>query len=231
MKQKKRKAACELKRPGVLPASLLIWLLLPAVSMGAELKGEVELTEAGTVVGFDRLPLYSSVSVVLYPLDGQKMESRSPVTHEIRVKENSLDPVFITIARGDAVKFINQSELLHHIKGIAADQNSIEAVLDRKGDEKSLVTLRFSETGSWYLYCDMHNAKFGQIDVVDSSYIYNLRQAGQFYFAGLEPGKWRVQARTVANSRGDIEAEAFSSPPLIRISLPLETDNSGEQQE
>ena len=220
-----------MKCPGVMPLILLILVALPVVAMGAELKGEVELTESGTVVGFDRLPLYSNVSVVLYPMDGQKMESGSPVTHEIRVKENSLDPVFITIALGDEVKFINQSGLLHHIKGIAAGHKSIEAALDKRGERGSFVKVNFSEAGSWYLYCDMHDAKFGQIDVVDSSYIYNLRQAGQFSFAGLEPGKWRVQARTLANSSATAEAEAFSSPPLLRISLPLDTGKSGGKQE
>lgn len=223
MKRNRKKAAGRRVCYRSLLISLVVLHAVPAPLMAAELKGDVVLMEGDAVAGFDRLPANSNVSVVLYPLDGQEVEKRRAGTHELLIQGRHLNPAYITIARGEQVRFINQDELLHHIMGISAGQESFEVALDKRGGKKAAASVRFSQEGSWYLYCSMHRSVFGQIDVVESSYIQNMKQPDGFSFSGLAPGRWRVQASTLANSRSVTEAEAFSSPPSMKITLPLNT--------
>lgn len=200
---------------------LLAGFLVHCGVYAAEIQGEIQLQMDGRRIGVAQLPAQNRISVVLYPAQGQGGNPPPPRTHTVVMKDKIMQPAFLTIRQGDSIRFVNEDDMLHHLHGVSV-QPDFSVPLDKKATPQASRELVFAATGSWHLYCGLHNSMSAQLNVVASNHIMNLQATGEFSFSGLEPGTWTVEAATLGSDVVRVETEAFTAPPRLHITLPLQ---------
>jgi plastocyanin len=198
---------------------MLVMLLYQGVGLGAEIRGQVQIASLGASL-HETLPANLPVGVSLEPLQGQSVAERAPRGYHVVIAHNKMNPLFLTIRRGDNITFENKDKVYHQIYSKFGLQ-PFTFQLSKRGSGNSVHTVRFDYTGVWHLFCGIHNRMYARVDVVDTPYIQNVSGSGAFSFTNLVPGKWRVRVATVGGPVVETETEAFTAPPPLRISVPV----------
>jgi hypothetical protein len=210
------------KNAVVLVAALL--LVMPISNFAAEVRGVIRFTQMHNQ---HERPQSHYVSVVLTPLQGQKISKRTPKAHRMYLRNRAVTPLFLTIAKGDRVYFRNSDMRFQYI-GLFREkqkQNLQIAPRGQKGDVKSLM---FNHAGTWYLFGLVDGKQFGRIDVVENAYFQEFDAPGEFAFRDIETGKWRLQVKRLDGSRYSAELDVNQTTPIRIIRLSEPTEPSGK---
>jgi hypothetical protein len=160
--------------------------LWPPWATGA-VEGRV-LLEAGGARSADPL----QIVVYLDPLD-ERSRVRPPArAGTIRRAEGRFEPDFLTIARGQKVRFSNEEETYHRIFSSSAG-NEFDLGLLKTGETRD-VTL--DHAGVVRVYCKLHPWESGVIFVAPTPHFQTLEPPGPYTIAGVPPGDYRLAVQS-----------------------------------
>lgn len=188
-----------------------------ATATGAELRGEVVLEggarfgglpEAGTV----------TVSVAAFPLEGQPLPRVAPRTVAALVRHRRFEPLYRVLRRGDTLVVRNADRLYHEIFSLSTVRPFRRRLAPRGGAGAS-ARFRFDEPGTWHVFCRIHASMYLRLDVLDTPYVAVLQGGGRFRLTGLAPGRWRLRVAAVGADTLEVEADAITRPPPLRLVL------------
>ncbi len=208
---------------------------------GAEIRGAVAQTSHGRIFA-PSTDGSVPVSLALLPLDGQRVPKRGPQTSVVAIEDNRMQPVFLTVQRGDRIEFVNRAPVLHEIFSVTSG-NRTAARLGKRGDGSGdRARFVLPHAGRVDFLCRIHPREHVRVDVVDTPHIRILHTAGEFDFPALPPGRWRLRvASPLAETQWHRVAAVISPPPLslnadfasqrrIGAGIPVEFDVEGLYQ-
>ncbi len=198
-------------------AALAALLLLALPAAGAELRGEVVL-EGGQRFGRGPVGPGTVVSVAAYPLEGQPLPRWAPRRLAVEVRERRFRPLYRVLRRGDSLLVRNRDRVFHELFSLSTVR-PFRARLAPRGRAGAQARLRFDEAGTWHVFCRIHGSMYMRIDVVETPYVEVLPGGGRFRLTGLAPGRWRLRVAAVGADTLEVEADAVTSPPPLRLVL------------
>lgn len=194
-------------------------LVICASAQAAEVVGEVQLRHTGLFHAQGAKPM-GEISVSLTPLEGRsRVHARAAEVHRMVLRDKGAHPAFLTIQRGDRVRFINQDPVYHEIFALSPVQ-PIELRLDKAGEgEGQDAEVELNTEGSWHLFCRIHSRMYARVDVVNTPLIQRVGIGETFRFERLQPGEWQLRVAALGAETRTLKAVALTSPPPLRIDL------------
>jgi len=154
----------------------------------AEIRGTVAVEYQGMFDPDGSTQTYP-VSVALVPAEGQRLVHRSPRVERVEIIENRMRPAFMTVQKGDHIKFINRDEVFHELFSLSPGE-PVSLQLGKVSDQSSQQSLVLKQTGTTHFFCRIHSKSYARIEVVDTPYLQMVQPGHLFHFTGLAPGKW-----------------------------------------
>jgi len=130
------------------------------------------------------------VVVYLDPLDGRSRVSPPAHAETIRRAEGRFEPEFLTIARGQRVRFSNEEGAYHQIFSSSAG-NEFDVGLLKTGVVRDVV---LDQAGVVRVYCKLHPWESGVIFVAPTPHFQTLEPPASYAIAGVPPGDYRLAA-------------------------------------
>jgi hypothetical protein len=156
--------------------------LWPPWATGA-VEGRVLLEPGGTQTAD---PL--QIVVYLDPLDGRSRVRAPARAGTIRRADGRFEPEFLTIARGQKVRFSNEEGTYHRIFSSAAG-NEFDVGLLKTGEARDVA---LDHAGVVRVYCKLHPWENGVIFVAPTPHFQTLAPPGHYIIAGVPPGDYRL---------------------------------------
>lgn len=210
--------------------AILAWFaaVSPPAS-AAEVEGTVTIAYQGMFAA-DTNTRHQPVSVALLPAQGQHVVPRRPRQHRIEIMGNRMSPAFITVKKGDTVRFVNRDGVYHEVFYLSPGK-PWSARLDRAGSSKATSpALRLNTPGTTHFFCRIHNKSYARVDVVDTSYLETVESGRSFHFVGLAKGRWKLRLAAPAAETRWVEVSAITSPPPLALQLVSHGGGQGEGQ-
>ena len=128
------------------------------------------------------------VVVYLEPLDGRS-QARAPArAGTIRRADGRFEPEFLTIARGQRVRFANEEGTYHRIFSSSAG-NEFDLGLLKTGEARDVA---LDHAGVVRVYCRLHPWEGGVIFVAPTPHFQTLEPPGRYTIADVPPGDYRL---------------------------------------
>lgn len=200
-------------------------LLTPAPLHAAEIRGTVQAIGSGLFKHSPGARLEGGISVAALPLQGQALPPAVTATRRVVIDHRRFDPVFLTLPRGDRVRFINRDDVYHEPFSLSQTM-PFDFTLAKAGAAAGQAehVVQFLKTGIWHIFCHIHHRMYTRIDVVDTPYIQLLGDGGSFDFKGLAPGRWRLRIAAPGSKVMEVDTEAITEPPPLHLRLPVSGD-------
>ena len=195
----------------------LALLSLPALA--AEVRGAVSLRHSELFGADDAVPEDATVSVALFPAEGQPVSWGAATGHEILLHNGQIEPLYTALSRGDRVRFRNQDGVYHALFAHSLTQ-PIEVHLDRSG-AAGQSTLTLNDSGDLHWFCRIHAKSYARIDVLDTPLVQMVQAGEGFAFTGLAPGKWLLRVAAPGAETRTFEVRALTAPPPLRVELNI----------
>ena len=128
------------------------------------------------------------IVVYLDPLDGRSRVRAPARVETIRRAEGRFEPEFLTIARGQRVRFSNEEGTYHRIFSSSAG-NEFDVGLLKPGAARDVA---LDHAGVVRVYCKLHPWENGVIFVAPTPHFQTLESPGSYAIAGVPPGDYRL---------------------------------------
>jgi len=191
----------------------------------AEIKGTVVVEYQG-MFDPDSSTQVHPVSVALVPAKGQRLVHRSSRVESVEIIENRMRPAFITVQKGDRVKFINRDDVYHELFSLTSGK-SVSLKLGKKSDHSSQQSLALKQTGTTHFFCRIHSKSYARVEVVDTPYLQMVQPGHQFHFVGLAPGEWKLRLASAAGETQWIPVTAMTSPVPLKLTIASHGGGNG----
>jgi len=191
----------------------------------AEIRGTVVVEYQGMFDPDSSTQTYP-VSVALIAAEGQRLVRRSPRGERVEIIENRMRPAFITVQKGDHVKFINRDDVFHELFSLSSGE-PVSLHLGKASDQSSQQSLVLKQPGTTHFFCRIHSKSYARIEVVDTPYFQMVQPGHQFHFVGLAPGKWKLRLASAAGAIRWIPVTAMTSPPPLRLTITSRGGGNG----
>jgi len=183
----------------------------------AEVKGTVTVDYRGLFRADNGTQSYP-VSVALVPAEGQRMIRRAARRQAIEIIDNRMRPAFITVQKGDHIRFTNRDPVFHEVFSLSPGE-PVSVRLGKTGAENDSTDLVLDQVGTTHFFCRIHNKSYARVDVVDTSYLQTVQPGQVFHFVGLAPGGWRLRLASPAGETRWIAVTAMTSPPPLHLTF------------
>ena len=222
-------AASRIAHAALLTAALLG---LAICAWSAEIVGRIDLESKDPFGNPAGAAPAGGVSVAALPLDHQPLPQRSPDVYQVVIRGKHFDPVFLTVQRGDKVRFVNEDGVVHEVFSLStARPFELHIPASRNSPPASAPEVEFVETGTWHVFCRINRSMYARIDVVDTPYVRMLPEGGNFRFSSLPPGRWRLRIAALGAETQSLETTAITTPPPLEVHLAVRnarSDAAGE---
>ena len=185
--------------------------------VAAEVRGTVTVDFRGLFTADSGVQSYP-VSVALEPAEGQRMTRRAARRQTIEIIGNRMHPAFITVQKGDHIRFINRDSVFHEVFTLSPGE-PVSVRLGKSEERNSSVTLDLDQVGTTHFFCRIHNKSYARADVVDTSYLQMIQPGHEFHFVGLSPGKWKLRLASPAGETRWVPVTAMTAPPPLKLSI------------
>ncbi len=187
----------------------------------AEVRGTVSLQQAGLFrdggTAMENIP----ISVALFPVGDQTVPWRRPQAHDVALRGNRIEPLYVAISRGDILRFDNTDRLYHELFAHAhSGQQPQEVRIGGAGDGGGN-RIVMDKVDDWHWFCRIHSKSYARIDVLDTSLIKMVRPGEPFEFRDLAEGAWQVRIAAPGAETRIVETRAITAPPPLQIKLPV----------
>ena len=208
----------------ILIALTGLFACLQAVE-SAEIRGTIVVEYQGMFDPDNSTQTYP-VSVALIPAEGQRLVHRSSRVESVEIIQNRMHPAFITVQKGDHVKFINRDEVFHELFSLSPGE-PVSLHLGKVSDQSSQQSLVLRQPGTTHFFCRIHSKSYARIEVVDTPYLQMVQPGHQFHFVGLTPGKWKLRLASAAGKVRWIPVTAMTSPPPLHLTITSRGGGNG----
>jgi len=191
----------------------------------AEIKGTVVVEYQGMFDPDNSTQTYP-VSVALLPAEGQRMARRSPRIESVEVIGNRMRPAFITVQKGDHVKFINRDDVFHELFSLSPGE-PVSLQLGKASDQSAQQSIVLKQPGTTHFFCRIHSKSYARIEVVDTPYLQMVQSGRTFHFVGLAAGKWKLRLASAAGEIQWIPVTAMTSPPPLQLTITSRGGGNG----
>jgi len=191
----------------------------------AEIRGTVVVEYQGMFDPDSSTQTYP-VSVALVPAEGQRLARRSHRVERVEIIDNRMRPAFITVQKGDRVKFINRDDVFHELFSLSPGE-PVSLHLGKASDQSSQQSLVLKQPGTTHFFCRIHSKSYARIEVVDTPYLQMVQPGHQFHFVGLAPGKWKLRLASAAGEIRWIAVTAMTSPPPLHLTITSRGGGNG----
>ncbi|GMQ87122.1 MAG: hypothetical protein BMS9Abin08_0320 [Gammaproteobacteria bacterium] len=191
----------------------------------AEIRGTVAVEYQGMFDPDSSTQSYP-VSVALVPAEGQRLVRRSPRVEKVEIIENRMRPAFMTVQKGDRIKFINRDEVFHELFSLSPGE-PVSLQLGKVSDQSSQQSLVLKQTGTTHFFCRIHSKSYARIEVVDTPYLQMVQPGHLFHFTGLAPGKWKLRLASAAGEIRWIPVTAMTSPTPLQLTIASRGGGNG----
>jgi plastocyanin len=191
----------------------------------AEVRGTVVVEYQGMFDPDSSTQTYP-VSVALLPGKGQRMANRRPRVERVEVIENRMRPAFMTVQKGDRIKFINRDDVFHELFSLSPGE-PVSLRLGKVSDQSSQQSLVLKQPGTTHFFCRIHSKSYARIEVVDTPYLQMVQPGHQFQFVGLAPGEWKLRLASAAGETRWIPVTAMTSPVPLNLTVLSRGGGSG----
>ena len=212
----------------------ILWRVLLAVQVfvpagAAEVRGSVTMSYEG-MFKVDGSFLERPIAVALLEMDGRKTVLRDSKVHRVEISGNRIEPSFMTVQRGDTIKFINRDGVYHQLFSVSSD-SPFDVTLAKSaysGLQTALVTL--DKPGTTHIFCRIHNKSYARVDVLDTPYQQLVKPGEEFRFTNLRAGRWMLRLASPAAETRMIAVDAVTSPPPLDLQLSSRGGGSGSAE-
>jgi hypothetical protein len=128
------------------------------------------------------------VVVYLEPLDGRSRVRAPDWAGTMRRADGRFEPEFLTIARGQKVRFSNEEGTYHRIFS-SSTGNEFDVGLLKTGEARDVA---LDHAGVVRVYCKLHPWESGVIFVAPTPYFQTLEPPGHYTIADVPPGEYRL---------------------------------------
>ena len=216
-------------RPGKVYGNL--WLAVLAVLVfvpagAAEIRGRVSFSYEGMFKVDGRLQ-ERPIAVALLEMDGRQTVLRDSREHQVEISGNRIEPSFMTIQRGDTIKFVNRDGVYHQLFSVSSE-SPFDVTLAKSGHsglQTASVTL--NKAGTSHIFCRIHNKSYARIDVLDTPYQQIVKAGEEFHFSNLRAGRWMLRLASPAAETRMVAVDAVTSPPSLNLQLSSRGGGSG----
>jgi len=191
----------------------------------AEIKGRVVVEYQGMFDPDNSTQTYP-VSVALLPAEGQRMARRSPRVERVEIIGNRMRPAFITVQKGDHVKFINRDNVFHELFSLSPGE-PVSLHLGKASDPTAQQSMVLKQQGTTHFFCRIHSKSYARIEVVDTPYLQMVQSGRMFHFVGLAAGEWKLRLASVAGEIQWIPVTAMTSPPPLQLTITSRGGGNG----
>ena len=191
----------------------------------AEIRGTVVVEYQGMFDPDSSTQSYP-VSVALVPAKGQRLVHRSPRVEKVEVIENRMRPAFITVQKGDRIKFINRDNVFHELFSLSPGE-PVSLQLGKVADQSSQQSLVLKQPGTTHFFCRIHSKSYARIEVVDTPYLQMVQPGHLFHFEGLAPGEWKLRLASAAGETRWITVTAVTSPTPLQLTIASRSGGNG----
>lgn len=158
---------------------LIVLCLATSAARGATLTAEVQQSDGSA------LP---DTVVFALPLDGQIPEP-SVTPRVLNQDDERFRPHVLPVQRGGSVRFTNEDDINHHAYSFSRTRRFDIQI--RAGEAEG--PIRFQETGTVPMGCNIHDWMLAYIHVVDTPWFTTTNSAGEATIRELPPGEYRVK--------------------------------------
>jgi hypothetical protein len=191
----------------------------------AEIRGTVVVEYQGMFEPDSSTQTYP-VSVALVPVKGQRLVHRSPRVERVEIIENRMRPAFMTVQKGDRIKFINRDDVYHELFSLSPGE-PVSLQLGKVSDQSSQRSLVLKQTGTTHFFCRIHSKSYARIEVVDTPYLQMVQPGHMFHFVGLAPGEWKLRLASAAGEIRWIPVTAMTSPAPLQLTIASRGGGNG----
>jgi truncated hemoglobin YjbI/plastocyanin len=177
---------------------------------GASLKGAISLTGGSPLQGF--------AIVTLEPTSGT-FKRRQPKRRFIEQRGREFAPKVLAVPVGSTVSFPNFDPIYHNVFSRSATR-SFDLGIYRSGLTRELA---FEKPGIVRIGCNLHANMFAYVVVVSAPHYAVTDKEGNFNFASLSPGKYRLQAWSEGSDVPKVQSIQIK-PNTNTIALTLSSD-------
>jgi plastocyanin len=206
----------------IFPLQQLLTLVACIVTLSSAAAAEVIGTVSVEYQGLFRVDTSVQsypISVALFPGEGQRPLSRASNVKQIEIAENRMRPAFLTIQRGDRVKFVNHDPVFHQLFSLSPSE-PVSVQLAKAGSPRNTTaTMQLDQSGTTHVFCRIHNKSYARIDVVETPYLQTIQPGERFHFAGLGPGRWKLRLASPGAETQWADVMALTAPPARRFTL------------
>lgn len=200
--------------------------LASSAVVAAEIRGTVNVQQAGLFNASNASLQDFPVSVALYPAEGQLVARRAPERHAI-VLHGQIQPLYLAMSRGDSLDFENRDNVYHELFTHSRTL-PLEVRLDREGGGRQR-SLTLNEIADLHWFCRIHAKSYSRIDVLGTPLVRMVRAGESFEFRDLQTGKWLVRVAAPGAETKILEAQALTAPPPLLVSLTVKGFGQGGQ--
>ena len=210
---------------------------LPGIH-AAEVRGAVNVDYQG-LFEVDASVTDHPVSVALLPGQGQRVIKRPNQGHRLEVRGNRMHPSFMTVQKGDRIRFVNRDKVFHEIFSLSPGE-PLKVRLAKAGSDDKSTMVTLNQSGTTHFFCRIHNKSYARIDVVETPYLQTIGNPSakmrrrqtiepgkRFHFVGLAPGKWKLRLASPAAETRWIPVTAVTSPPALDLTLTSRGGGAG----
>jgi len=194
----------------------------------AEIRGTVVVEYQGMFDPDSSTQTYA-VSVALIPAEGQRLVRRSARVERVEIIDNRMRPAFITVQKGDHIKFINRDNVFHELFSLSPGE-PVSLHLGKVSDISSQQSLVLKQPGTTHFFCRIHSKSYARIEVVDTPYLQMVQPGHQFHFVGLAPGEWKLRLASAAGEIQWIPVTAMTSPPPLHLTITSRGGGNGARK-
>lgn len=180
------------------------WFAAAVFAVGGDLTGHVVITKQltkktvsmavynlrGAAPAANHAPAepVNELQRVVVWLEGGQARSKPPVTVTIDQKGAAFDPDMLVIPVGSTVDFPNSDPIFHNVFSLSRAQ-PFDLGYYRQGQSR---VVKFNRAGIVQVYCHLHSQMYAVIIVTSSPWFGRPSAEGDFSFADLPAGHYRV---------------------------------------
>ncbi|HED19107.1 MAG TPA: hypothetical protein ENI74_06355 [Gammaproteobacteria bacterium] len=191
----------------------------------AEIRGTVVVDYQGMFDPDNSTQTYP-VSVALIPAEGQHLVRRSPRVERVEIIGNRMRPAFITVQKGDQIRFINRDNVFHEIFSLSPGE-PVSLRLGKASDPSAQQSMVLEQPGTTHFFCRIHSKSYARVEVVDTPYLQMVQSGRKFHFVGLAAGEWKLRLASAAGEIQWIPVTAMISPPSLQLTITSRGGGNG----